>query len=164
LKALGRRNRKCINETGEKIVLSIRRLRCQQCRKIHHELPDILIPYKRYDCNSIEAVIVNGKEATVAADESTLARWQNWFNQQALYLMGCLESIAIRFGNQSVKEPIRLSSSSLHRIWQYVGDAPGWLARIVRSVTNLNLWVHTRSAFLSRDRRCKLMLGSWKKE
>jgi hypothetical protein len=30
-----------------------------------------------------------------------------------------------------------------------VGDAPRWLERIVRPIVNINLWLHTRSAFLS---------------
>jgi hypothetical protein len=41
------------------------------------------------------------------------------------------------------------SETALHRLGRLVGDAPGWLARIVRPIVNINLWLHTRSAFLS---------------
>jgi hypothetical protein len=80
---------------------------------LHHELPDILVPYKRYGSESIEAVIT-GKDALTV------------------------------YGKESVESASHLPKSTLQKIWHHVGDAPGWLARIVRPVVNLNLWVHTR--------------------
>lgn len=148
LKPIGRRERGCIDDNGDKKILSIRRLRCIDCSRIHHELPDRLVPYKRHVRKSIEAVITGADNTSVPADESTLKRWQNWFSEMADYLRGCLASITSRYG---FKEPAgSLSSfpkSKLHRIWRYVGDAPGWLARVVKPVANLNLWPYTRSAF-----------------
>jgi hypothetical protein len=41
------------------------------------------------------------------------------------------------------------SETALHKIGRFVGDAPRWLDRIVRPIVNFNLWIHTRSAFLS---------------
>jgi hypothetical protein len=149
LKVIGSRSRKYIDEAGEKVVLNIRRLRCGQCRKVHHELPDILIPYKRYDSNSIEAVITGGNGIMVSADESTLYRWKCWFKEITTYLLGCLQSICIRLGMESVEDTCHLPKSPLQKVWHFVGDASGWLARVVRPLVNLNLWVHTRSAFLS---------------
>lgn len=86
---------------------------------------------------------------TVTADESTIGRWRNWFQMLVDYFLGCLKSIAIRYGKESVENASHIPKSTLQRIWHHVGDAPGWLARIVRPVANSNLWVHTRSAFLS---------------
>ncbi|WP_264176031.1 hypothetical protein [Effusibacillus dendaii] len=86
---------------------------------------------------------------SVAADDSTLQRWRRWFQEQSTYLFGCLSSIAIRFDQDSVKRSSTSSQSAHHKIGHLVGDAPGWLARIVRPIANANLWVHTRSAFLS---------------
>ncbi|WP_242966792.1 DUF6431 domain-containing protein [Desulfosporosinus sp. FKA] len=31
-------------------------MRCVNCRRIHHELPDCLVPYKRYESTCIESV------------------------------------------------------------------------------------------------------------
>lgn len=149
LKVIGSRRRKYINDTGDTIVLVIRRLRCGHCGKLHHELPDLLVPYKRYGNESIEAVVTGKSALTVAADESTIWRWRNWFLELLDYLLGCLKSIAIRYGRESVEKDSHLPKSTLQKIWHHVGDAPGWLARIVRPVANSNLWVHTRSAFLS---------------
>ncbi len=86
---------------------------------------------------------------TVTADESTIGRWRNWFFELVDYFLGCLKSIAIRYGKESVGNASHIPKSTLQRIWHHVGDAPGWLARIVRPVANSNLWIHTRSAFLS---------------
>jgi hypothetical protein len=128
-------------------VLIIRRLRCKKCKKIHHELPDILVPYKRYDSESIEAALNGDSDLYVAADESTIMRWRRWFQSISNYIAGCLLSIAIRCGNRSVAGVSHLPKSVLQRIWHFVGDGPGWLARVVRPIANLNLWLHTRSAF-----------------
>jgi hypothetical protein len=149
LGVIGSRKRKYIKETGEQETLVIRRLNCKDCERVHHELPDILVPYKRYSSESIEAVVTGDAALTVAADESTINRWRKWFWELFNYFVGCLVSIAVRLGKKPVEEESYLPESPLQRIWSYVGDAPRWLARIVRPVVNLNYWVHTRSAFLS---------------
>ncbi len=150
LKIIGSRKRTLISEGGEICVLVVRRLRCVQCRKIHHELPDCVVPYKRYESACIEQVVSEPKvSSSVAADDATLRRWKNWFQGICTYLLGCLTSIAIRFHQDPVENLSVPSQSAHHRIGHYVGDAFGWLARIVRPVVNSNLWVHTRSAFLS---------------
>jgi hypothetical protein len=148
LEVIGSRMRKYIMDTGEKSALIIRRLRCERCDRVHHELPDILVPYKRYCRESIEAAVTGNVPLTVAADESTIYRWRSWFRGLVNHFLGCLASIAART-NETVEEMIHLPQSPLQRIWFFVGNAPGWLARVVRPVANFNLWVHTRSAFLS---------------
>ncbi len=150
LNIIGSRRRKLVGESGDHRILVIRRLRCSQCRKIHHELPDCIVPYKRYESVCIEQVVTESEEAaTAAADDATLRRWKTWFYEQTEYLLGALKSITIRFHQNPAEKLSVPSQSAHHHIGHYVGDAPGWLARIVRPVVNSNLWVHTRSAFLS---------------
>lgn len=150
LKSIGSRKRKVIKDSGEHMVIVIRRLRCVNCRKIHHELPDFIIPYKRYESSCIERVVSEPSDASqVAADNATLYRWQGWMREQTTYLTGCLASIAMRFHQYPAKPLSDALQSAHHRIGHYVGQAVGWLARTVRSVTNSNLWLHTRSACLS---------------
>ena len=112
-------------------------------------MPDILVPYKRYSSESIEAVVTGGKDLSVEADESTINRWKRWFRALANYFLGCLISITARYGKVAAEERSELPRSPLQRIWHHVGDGPGWMARVVRPVVNMNLWVQTRSAFLS---------------
>ncbi len=107
----------------------------------------MLVPFKRHVSKSIEAVIRNDVPLSVFSDESTLTRWKSWFKEMTDYFQGCLKSIAMRYGIESVEDRSGLPQSKLQRIWHYVGNAPGWLARVVRPIVNLNLWRHTRSAF-----------------
>ena len=139
--------RKYMDSIGIK-RLRIRRLRCKACNKIHHEIPDMLIPYKRYASKCIESIIMDDKTEPVPADESTLSRWRRWFKKTAHHFFGCLRSVSIRFGKGSVSENY-VTMSLLRRLWHHVGDAQGWLARVVRIVVNTNNWVHTRSAFVT---------------
>lgn len=133
-------------------MLIIRRLRCTHCRRIHHELPNCLVPYKRYESACIERVVLKSSESLdIAADEATLYRMRVWFNSLLPYLLGSLNTIAIRLGQAPVDESSVSSQSAHQRIGHYVGNATGWLARIVRPIANSNLWVHTRSAFLSAN-------------
>lgn len=146
---IGSRLRKSIKASGEIIVMNIRRLQCVHCRKIHHEIPDFIVPYKRYDAGSIEAVVSDDSIKAIAADDCTLYRWRNWFQVVANYLLGCLISLSIRNCQKPVDTLSVVPQSVLQRIGYFVGDAPGWLGRVVRPIANFNLWLHTRSAFLS---------------
>lgn len=147
----GTRNRKSKERSGNTKILNIRRLRCNQCGGIHHELPDFLVPYKRYESECIEAVLTNPSNHDVPADESTLFRWADWFNRFLDYWIGCLNSIMLRTKQENVplKKSSLLSRTVPQKIGRLVGDAPRWLDRIVRPIVNINLWIHTRSAFLS---------------
>lgn len=159
LKVIGSRKRISRSATGEVRVLALRRLRCTGCRKIHHELPDCLVPYKRYESTCLEDVVSEEEAGTVvAADDSTLYRWRCWYHELATYWCGALSSIAVRFHQQPLKVSSIPSLSAHQRIGQIVGDAPGWLARVVRPIANVNLWLHTRSAFLSTDAFGRLSL------
>ena len=155
---IGSRKRKCINSEGRRIILRIRRLRCKVCRSIHHELPDILVPYKRHCSESIESVLDPNGIICVAADDSTIRRWRKWFRKYIDHFTGCLESIAVKLGRRTAKEMTRSSRFGFQRVIDFVGDAPGWLARIVRPVANTNNWIHTRFAFLSGTVKSRLML------
>lgn len=153
MSVIGTGNRKSKESSGETKVYNIRRLRCDHCCRIHHELPDFLIPYKRYEAECIESVLTNPSTHAVPADESTLYRWFVWFNHFVDYWIHCLKSIMLRTTLEKV--PLNLTSANsetaLLRIGRLVGNAPKWLRRIVRPIVNFNLWLHTRSAFLSED-------------
>lgn len=112
------------------------------------------MPYKRYESASIERIVSETESQDVAADDATIYRLKMWFHILLPYLINCLRAIAIRLGQIPVEGPSGPSVSSLsahQRIGLYVGNAPGWLARIVRPIANSNFWVHTRSAFLSKS-------------
>lgn len=135
----GSRLRAWYQSSGVRAKLIIRRLYCDACKKIHHELPDILVPYKRYDAESIEGIVSVPVRTDIAADDSTLARWRSWFLAWAVYAEGCLQSISIRF-NQPVDDLSNGPQTALLSLGRYVGLAVGWLSRIVQPLVNALLW------------------------
>jgi len=145
---IGSRPRVWYQSSGGRSILIIRRLRCESCSKIHHELPDLLVPYKRYDAESIEGVLNEPPRRDIAVDESTLSRWKLWFASWVMYAQGCLQMISIRY-NLPVENSSDRPQSALQRLGQFVGNSDGWLSRIVRPIANSHLWIHTRSAFMS---------------
>lgn len=146
----GTKNRKAKDHTGQGKTYNIRRLKSTKCGTIHHELSDFLIPYKRYEAECIEDVITNPSTHIVAADDSTLSRWQVWFHQFVDYWIGCLNSIIVKTSQGNIPQNFtsKCSGNALQKIGRLVGDANGWLTRIVRPIANINLWIHTRSAFI----------------
>lgn len=140
LRVVGSRSRVWWQSSGDKGKLIIRRLYCENCRKIHHELPDLLVPYRRYDAESIEGVVSEPPRSDIAADESTLARWKGWFLVWAVYAAASLQSIVHRF-HLSVASPSTGPQSALQSLGRFVGDAAGWLKRVVRPIVNTQLWV-----------------------
>jgi len=128
LLAIGIRERKYIDSGGITRILVIRRLRCKGCRLIHHELPDMLVPYKRHCVETVENVVAD-KHDDVCCDDRTIKRIKAWWESCRLYFENVLASLSEKYG---VKFPQR--------------PAP---REIVRAVVNANLWIHTRSAYLS---------------
>ena len=70
-------------------------------KRIHHELPDCLVPYKRYDAKNLETFAMEGHTAAIAADESTLHRWESWFDAWFLYVRGCWAALDARQQEQT---------------------------------------------------------------
>jgi len=117
-----------IESDGTKRTLVIRRLRCRECQGIHHELPDILVPYKRHCVETIEKII-RGECVEVICEQSTIHRIRAWWAASILYFESVIASLREKLG-------VRFSERPAPR-------------EIVRAVANAHLWVQTRSAFLS---------------
>ena len=65
----------------------LRRLRCQNCLKLHLELPDVLVPYKRYEAKVVETVIAGGP-VQVPNDERTIGKIRRWYKAIKAQLAG----------------------------------------------------------------------------
>jgi hypothetical protein len=135
LSVIGSRNRTMLDDDRNRVVFRIRRLHCKPCRRIHHELPDRLVPYKRYGSGVIEGVLDEPDRAVVAVESSTIARWLSWFESVASHWIAVLASLA---SNLAVMLSSNSSQTAHERIGQVVGTRAGWLARIVRPVANSN--------------------------
>jgi hypothetical protein len=128
LKVIGSRRRILIDTNGEKQTYIIRRMRCRDCKKIHHELPDCIVPYKRHSVNTFQAVI-DDKTDDVPCEESTICKIKHWWLLVKDYFKGILAVL-------SAKQNIKFSTCPK-------------LCEIVRAIVNSNFWIHTRSAFSS---------------
>jgi len=125
LKVIGSRDRYLINSAGDKETLVIRRLRCIICGKIHHELPDMIIPYKRHCAETVEKV-VSGDVEDVCCDFRIEARIRAWWSAFRMYFENIRASLRMKYGAAFPPEPTP--------------------REIVRAVANANLWAHTRTA------------------
>jgi len=68
------------NLHGEERHFSFRRLRCEVCKKLHNETPDIIQPFKHYDSATIQSVLDGSEDAKgCAADNATIHRWKSSF-------------------------------------------------------------------------------------
>jgi len=128
LNIIGSRKRKYIDDSGQKQAVIIRRLRCADCKRIHHELPDILVPFKRHSIETVEKIAV-GSLNSLPCEESTVRRIKIWWKKFRLYFENILISLKEKYGILFV--------------------SPLNPKEIVRIAVNTNYWVHTRSAFLS---------------
>ena len=147
LEPYDRRNRKYQNITGDQKILVIRRLRCcnPRCQRIHAELPDFLVPYKRYAVDVITAVL-SGTAIVAPAEESTRHRWKNWYRQIRDHLLGVAASV--RRNLQEINRTLLASPSrkSNFRVMELVGLN---LSELVRLAVNTGNWITTRSAMVT---------------
>jgi len=140
LKIIGSRNRKVV-EAGKKVqIYVIRRLRCKKCGKIHHELPDLLVPYKRHCAQTIEQIIserehnsdiagnpINSSvEKSINLHQTTIRKFRNWWR----YVLWQFSYISVSF---EFKYGIRFSAPEPKEI--------------IRALANAHLWVQTRSEY-----------------
>jgi hypothetical protein len=125
----GWRKRKQILPDSKVITLKIRRLKCRHCGKIHHELPDSVVPYKRHCTQTINSII-NAKDDMIYCEESTISRIKAWWSGMQRYQKNVMASL---------KEKYRIEVTTATK-----------LPEIVRALVNTHLWPGTRSALTPR--------------
>jgi len=126
----GWRSRKLITFIGSLLLLLVQRVRCKDCGKIHHVLPDIIVPYKRYDAETIESIIEgNPEEALCELEEQEIYRIKTWWREMMHYILTKTTTIMS-------KCQIQISPKSK-------------LTTIVRTLANAHLWPGTRSVLVA---------------
>ncbi len=145
LSVSGSRKRGILEESGEKKALRIRRLWCDRCKRIHHELPDIVVPYKRYGTEAIENILADKPEHSNACpcELSTAKRIKLWFFLLQEYYESTLESLKTYWEED---QEITTMISRILPLSEYHRRSAGWLKVLVRLLVNSNRWLHTRSA------------------
>jgi len=128
----GWRKRKVITITEAIMIMMIRRVKCKHCKKIHHVLPDIIVPYKRNTSETIDK-IKEGHEDETLCEENVINRIKSWWQKLRLYILMA-----------AAKYNISISSESC-------------ITKIVRALANANLWPGTRSALALGQENCIIM-------
>ena len=94
LKHYDRRTRKAIDKQGKPRQYSLRRLRCQACGKMHLELPDFLLPYKRYEAVVIVDVVTQD-QVSMPYEERTIKKIKRWFAKIKSALQGVWHRLVV---------------------------------------------------------------------
>ena len=139
LVVIGSRRRTRRTADGTRQVLVIRRLYCAACRRLHHELPACLVPYKRYDVASFEAVAAQSRAAAVAVEEGTVTRWGHW-------LTTCVAAARRWWAATDPGDPWPVA---LQGPPPWPAAPPAWLAVVVHRLVAAAAWGQTRSAWLA---------------
>jgi hypothetical protein len=87
LKQHDRRRRGLIDGEGAKHVYSLRQLRCKRCRRLHRELTDFMVPYKRYSTEVVEKVS-KGERVYTPYEERTRQKIRVWYKKVIGHLQG----------------------------------------------------------------------------
>ena len=77
LRYIDTKKRRMINEYGNRVTMRIRRLRCDKCKTVHSELPDILVPSHLY-CYAIIEKVDAGEKKTIPVDDGTYRRLKKY--------------------------------------------------------------------------------------
>ena len=142
LSVAGSRKRRLREADGGQSILIIRRLRCEQCCRIHHELPDAVVPYKRYCSETVEEILSDKDSSTYPCENSTAARLRTWFLLLREYCESALAAIMLLH-----KQDRRLEEELSALIPLDPAALPaGWLKKVVRALVGAGFWQQTRSA------------------
>ncbi|MCD7883633.1 MAG: DUF6431 domain-containing protein [Lachnospiraceae bacterium] len=131
LKPIGSRHRKLRQHDGSGIILIIRRLRCLKCLCVHHELPDRIVPYKRYDAETVEQVITTvgassgtgTQQPDYPCEFSTALRLFKWFLRVLSHLCEISKNLHQDLLHLFQIDPISPES--------FINLPPGWLKKVV---------------------------------
>jgi len=133
--------------SGEIWHFMLRRLLCDNCAKLHTEIPDIIQPFKHYDSETIQSVIDGGEKAMdCVADESTINRWKSDFAKAAPDTEQRLASVYVQETDN--KAPILSSTTMLAYIRAM---QKRWLAFVMVLLINNGHKLCTRFAFCPQD-------------
>ena len=139
----------------EKYGIRVRRLICEECGKIHRELPDFLLPYKHYPTQCIEAEInlcgqrgrSNHCEGCIQAypELSTCMRWRREFAQKREELNEML--LVYKSANGLCFKHAVYASYGHSLFMEQRKTGVSWLADSVRIAVNAGLFFCIEFAF-----------------
>lgn len=137
---IGSRKRGLHRQDDSVICLVIRRLKCLECGKISHELPNIAVPCKRYETAAITQALAepsSSQHERCCCEDSTIRRYNHWFLRLCGYLEGSVRAIM---------EEMHCPAFVGLPLYPLERQDDGWLETLVRNVVNSGRWLQTRPA------------------
>jgi hypothetical protein len=121
------------NWTFNNMEYRIQRMRCSNCKRIDHILPDIIVPFKRLStcivqhCITVEIV----KNFEGVQDISTIYKIKRWFKASSGRLAACRDSYLARRNPSEISQsiPTKLEPKELK-------NEKHWLKELILEVTN----------------------------
>jgi len=135
------KRRQVIESDGSKVPFSLRRLKCNDCSKLHTELPAFMVPHKHYASEVIEAEL-DGSRDDCPADQSTMDRWKKAFRDQRKWFEGILRALWSK--DHRSHFPLLDKISLLQSM---IDKGSGWLAFVHKAAINSAMNLHTQFAF-----------------
>lgn len=142
--------------SAEKYGIVVRRLICEECGKLHRELPDFLLPHKHYPTQCIEAEIDSGGQNKKTEDcgerihaypeLSTCMRWKHEFTQKREKLNE-MQLLVWKRANSSCFSHTAYASCNYSLFMERKKTGVSWLADGVRTAVNAGLFFCTEFAF-----------------
>jgi len=131
------------NLSSENARFLLRRLRCLICNKTNRELPDIILPYKHYRADVIQAVLDGSEEAADChADNSTIRRWKDAFADAGPDIAQRLASVYAVSSDENI--PLKAADAILDGL---KGSGPRWLPFVIGLLINNGHKICTGFAF-----------------
>ena len=94
---IGTRKRVRWRGNYDKHILLIRRLYCKKCCEMHHELPDCLVPFKRYEADIIEKAVEGKSAKLLGVSDHTLCRFRGWWKAVKPYFLRILGTLTAKY-------------------------------------------------------------------
>lgn len=128
---IGSRPRAVRKPDGVTIFLIIRRLRCCECGRVHHEIPDRIIPYKRQDAECVARILAASYHP---CEISSIRRLRIWF---IALKQAVLESLRLPSEVRQFKELLAMSVSqsakAIEKLLKFLvrkaADSGRWILR-----------------------------------
>jgi hypothetical protein len=105
----------------EKDIMIIRRLYCERCKCIHHELPDCVVPFKRYSAEVIENIVTGQTTKEPPCSDCTARRLRAWWKSVKPYFLRIMQALAEKFGTRFGKPP------SFREIVRAAANSKNWI-------------------------------------
>ena len=122
-------HRHSIDSSGQVTDYRLRVLKCRECGKTHRELPESLVPYKRYDAATIIIMRDKPNDAPCSPSvQSRILKWLAWFIAYANHIRES-QSLILAVTLPKAVGAIQLSS----------------FISLVKIVVNSGFWSHNHS-------------------